>query len=259
MTLKEYIDEVKLRALRYNIHTTANDMLIATYINRGRQYAQQKTLSYLSQKYGAIIRISGNVGTIDALTSVTYSSGYTINSIRYALPADLIDITNVIISNRDTTTTPTTYWRKEARALDAQELTNIYNHSWNIPQFDRPVYSIENIIENNVGNSGKTLILAGLEVGTTPGSTLNLANITLEIWYIRAIQDMNIWTDLEVMLSPDLQELAINHALLNIVRDGADMQAYQSLQQDVNNRTKSISALYQVSKIEQVQELETNE
>ena len=161
---------------------------------------------------------------------------------------------------RYTSTIPTTYWRTEARKLDAQELTNIYSHSWNIPYFDRPTYSVENIIENNIGNSGKTLILAGLETATNiAGSTLNLDNITLEIWYIQAIPDMNIWTDLEAMLSPDLQELAINHALLNVVRDSVDMQTYQSLQHDINNRVKSISQLYQVTKIEQVQELETNE
>jgi len=260
MTLREYIDEVKLMSLRYGIHTRANDMLIATYVNRGRQSAQKQTLSYLTHKYGNIIRLVGSTGTLDALTSVTYSSGYIVNSIRYGLPADLIDITTAIVSYTDNTTTPATYWRKEARALDEKEITNVYNHSWNVPLMDRPTYSLENVIENTIGNSGKTLILAGLETATiVPGSTLNLANITIEIWYTQALADLNIWTDLETRLTPDLQELAVMYALLNVTRDLSDMQTYASIQQDLNKKIKSVSELYQVSKVEQVQELETNE
>lgn len=254
MTLQDYIDEVKLRSLRHDIHVKSNDLLIATYINRGRHQAQRAALSYGYNKFGSIAAISGALGVPDTLISSVDSMNRPINAIRYPMPSDLIDITNLAIFYNDTATG--TKWKKEARKVDEREAFGVHYNTWNMPSIERPVYYVESIIENAVGNVGNYLILAGLN---DDSALITLSDIMLQLWYIKAIPYLSVVTDTENWLSPDLQELAVYHAMLNVVRDNGSMQTYQSFQQDINKKIQTISQNYQINAIEEVRELATNE
>ena len=250
MTLQDYLDEVKLRLNRYNVVLDSNDLLLMTYINDGRRNSQRVSLPYVSQRYGTIIQIAGGSFTLFNPTSIAKPNNTIINTYSSVMPIDCIDVDNVIFDYTDSTTS--TAFRKEARRMDKEEVYNISMNNWNTPTIDRPTYTLEHLLFSNTPNRGKSLIVAGLQQA-------DLAKCNVTIWYVQVIPELNDPAELEVSLSPDLQELAIYYTMLALVRDNKPTENYQTLSMVLNRLIGNLTGVYQMQQVLPVKELETSE
>ena len=252
MTLQEYRDEVKLRLNRMNIVLDTNDILINLYINNNRDSAQRGLLAYNKERFGRIIKIPGSDLAIDNNVAInTYK--HNIRSYFALLPDNLISADIVLLTYKDNDYAIV----RECRPMDKQETYEAYRSKWALPVLDKPLYTIENIISGNTTN-GKKIIISGIN-DLVSGNDFDLSKVTLKIWYIAALDRLNLETDKEEFLSPEMQERVIYGTMLDCVRAMKDAEKYQSEIMSITNITKSISSEYQKSMVNESNILESNE
>ena len=253
MTLGEYVDETKLRLNRYNVVIDTNDVLIKGYINSGRRMAQRISLNYNKYNYGKIIIIPGN--TLIESSTIKRFDNSKIKTYSCGLPDDLIEptISTAVLTEPSK---PSVYM--ECTHYNVEEYSAIGRSSWNIPMMGNPVFTVEHIISDNKNAPVKKFTIAGLNT-LSDGNVFDLSKIVIYLHYIQTIPDLAAMKDVETFLTPDLQEYAIYQAMLACIRDMKATENYQTVTMDINRMVQSISASYQIQKVEDVTSLETNE
>lgn len=213
MTCRQYIDEVKLRLTRIGIVTKINDGEILTYVNRARRAVQMLVLPIYEQRFGAYVQIP--IATITADTTASAPANYfgrAINIYRVPLGIPVVDIISAYVSWTDANGVVV---RREARRVAKKEMHTINYHSWNLPSIDRPIYALETKqAEATPGQfSGDTIYLGGLEDNLTTTILTQTAPM-FEMWYTAPLADFQAYPEVEAVLSPDLEELAILQTML---------------------------------------------
>lgn len=223
MTLKDYIDEVILRALRYNIDVKSNTGLIATQINRARHEVTRQYLNILPDNFAQIGKIQAGTGI-----KVTLKNNYIITE--YKLPENLVSLYNVIgVSLKDGLT-----YRFPARLMTSQEAFGTFN-TWNKPSKSAPAYflktTFDQAVDTNINNPGVVAQASDysqylcISYGDLDPA---VEGIDLEIWYTAIIDDLEYWNganlnDTEI-LPIFMEEVVILYALLyvlEILNEGA--------------------------------------
>ena len=230
MLCRQYVDEVKLRLTRIGVTVDLSDSEIITYINRARRSVQMVVLPIFEQRFGAFISIPLTNAAQDVMSTVPANyTGEPVNIFRTNIPI-LIDVISAYITWTDPNGI---IKRREARRVSKKEMHTINNHSWNLPSIDRPVYAIEmKTLEATPGQTGGWAIyLGGLE--DTPTTTiLTQANPTFELWYTAPLADFQSLNEMENILSPDLEELAILQTMLYCLSNIEYIALKQSVQID---------------------------
>lgn len=252
MTLQEYRDEVKLRLNRINVVLDTNDMLINMYINNNRDSAQRSLLPYNKERFGRIIDIAGSELQPD-VNVASKSYAYNIKSYYCLLPDNLISADIAIVTYKGDGGDII----RECRPMDKQEVYEAYRSKWTVPVLDKPLYTIENIISGNTTN-GKKFIISGLN-SPISGDDFDFSKISIKLWYIAALDRLNLETDKEQYLSPEMQERVIYGAMLDCIRGMRDAEKYQSEIMTITNITKSINPDYQKGMANESNILESNE
>lgn len=213
MTAIDYIEEIKLRLSRFDVIKHLNDLLILSYINKGRQQAQRFTLESMPERYARISTFA--IGTAAVYTTTDYR-GKPVNLFPVALPNDFLKAYRVIL-NYTLNNVPKSW---EARYYTVNEIYNTNVLSVNPPMPYAPVYTVT---ANN--DTNYNILISGLDIppNSTIFATLGYTNISCEVWYTAAISEIEYrtagnTTDNEVTLPVPLEELVINYAMYHCLR-----------------------------------------
>ena len=258
MICRQYIDEVKLRLSRIGVVTKINDAEILTYVNRARRAVQMLTLPIYEQRFGAFVQIPIATITADTTSSAPVNYfGRATNIYRVPLGVPVIDIISAYISWTDTNNTIV---RRETRRIAKKEMHSINYHSWNLPSIDRPVYALETKqAEATPGQfAGDTIYLGGLE-DTLTTTILTQANPMFEMWYTAPLADFQAWNEVEPVLSPDLEELAIIQTMLYCLSNFQYIAQKQVVQADFELFKNIALSNYDMMKNKPIQVLPSEE
>ena len=254
MTVKEYIDEIKLRLNRLGVTKSLNDALILSYLNKARRDVQIATMSIMPERYGRrdVIQLSlGNNTFPDPDTMQhLYHPTMPIDVYRFRIPADYIEIVSLVLSGYE-------LGRREARKLVKPELHNIKTHGFNLPVWDRPIYVHEFKQQDYFANVDNWCYIAGVRKGQSLIFDIDL--IAVEIWAIVALADFDMKTEQEPVLSPDLEEYAIKQAMLYCTHDVEHVALYQSLKAQTEQYGETIMQNYTMMIDEPIQQLPSEE
>lgn len=247
MTIKEYIDEIKIRLSRIGITRDLDDMTLATYVNRARQQVQRFVMPITPDRYG-----KRKTFTIDGTTSedndYKVSIGYsnkTVDYWRFPLPDDYIDAEVCILEWE----IDEVIYRSEARQATKFELFNNSVNAFNVPSNHRPVYTTENLLAHS--NLGYPLTWSGKHFYISPGNITDLiakaTNIKVELWYKHSIYDLDYWLNDNDQVTPYyLDELVINFACQLCLRNISDERSIDSVEAESGILKKMIQELYTV-------------
>lgn len=96
MTAIDYIEEIKLRLSRFDVIKHLNDLLILSYINKGRQQAQRFTVEAMPERYGRISILPISPTFVANYTTTSYAGKVT-RMYPVNLPNDFINVYRVIL------------------------------------------------------------------------------------------------------------------------------------------------------------------
>src|SRR5574343_176845 len=182
LTVKQYVDEIKLRLRRFDVVLSLDDATIQTLLNRARREVQATTLGLMEYRYGRILvmpitivaagtnppgyNLNPNInasGVSEQITTITALNRASFNPVtiwQTYLPADFIDATGVIMHYLlPNSTSPTVTWNFAMRRVDKRELFTVQSHSWNPPTIVSPTYAIE----KNSTDSTVRMYFAGVD------------------------------------------------------------------------------------------------
>lgn len=257
---QDYIDEVKLRLLRYDVAYNLNDQKVLTYVNKARRDVQKSTMGLMQERYGKIWReqLTENFdANIDVMAS--YAGGRRCRVQTVDLPVDFIDVVVTILEWRRETVT----YRSEARRMVKKEMYNIQMNAWNMPSMWRPVYILERLkkYERDSTNIGNHINILGLDIdnGRSLFDVADSGTIYLESWYIAALDDLenyilpstlaaNYHGDTEYTVPPDVEELVIYHTMMSCLKDIKEYAAAQILAGEIRTLEGMVAEHYAVTK-----------
>ena len=231
MTARQYIDEIKLRLTRIGVVTKINDAEILTRVNRSRRAIQMMAMPVFEQKFGAYAILPIATITADSTSSAPVNNfGSVANIYRVPLGFPIIDVISASIVWTDTSGQ---ILRRECRKVAKREMNTVNYHAWNCPTIDRPIYALESKYREATPTqlAGQTLYLGGLE--DSPATTiLSMTNPSVELWYVAPLSDFAQLNELEAVLSPELEELAIQHTMLGCLSNYEYIALKQTVQTD---------------------------
>lgn len=255
MTVKNFIDEIKLRLSRIVSGIEVNDYELVDMINNHRLAVQRATIPYLYNRYGDIINIPFNAGTLDTdMINQNYVAGINYVVYQYNLPDNFIQPINLIFQHRinDNETI-----RREARQISEREIYTVLLHDWIQPSYDNPVYATKQYsvtIAPELPGSNKLI------VGFTYDSNLGDPTTWLggwQLWYVRALDMLDYDNDLEFTLSPDLEQLVILEVIKNILQDISPTTDLSMIRRDIQMAYQNLQQNYYIEEAMKVQLLES--
>lgn len=249
MTVREYIDSVKLRLQRIGITRTLNDALILNYINKARRNVQVETLGLFESRYGRrdVFQLNNIALDQDDSNTHLYYQDTQINVVRFPLPVDYIDIATLWLVRQD----QNGFVYREARKVNKREFFNVRSHCFNMPTSDRPIYAIETKQFDVRGSGGNICYLSA-------GAT-DISNASVEIYAVVALQDFDQWDEQELVLSPDLEEYAVKQAVLYCLNDVEYLEIKDILLAELNEYKNMLMTNYKISKDQPIEILPSQE
>lgn len=221
MTARDYIDEVKVGLLRYEISTFFSDPEILSYINRARRDAQRLTIGRYPERYSVILNVT-----------LTEDAGLYPGRYYAVLPDGIMDIVGVYLNYTDINTTAAVSSR--ARQSSYRELSSILTHSWNAPSIKEPAYLMQRspiTDENNL-----YLFIGDLTLDINDYAT----GVSVEIWATVAIGEIEDYDiagadDTEVIVPTMFEELVILLALKTCIEKTHDQAAIGGVMVEIND------------------------
>lgn len=240
MTAREYIDDIKLRLLRYGVDADLNSELILTFINKARRSVQRILLPLYPERFATIFTVTHSAGNINnnlSLTSNTAMSYVNSDVYTYALPSWFIDSYEVIV--RWNSILHGGVWTSRARRFSQQEMNTVLSNTWNAAVMEDPMYSSE-----FVGNQ-PFLNISGL----TPIQADASGNVSIDIYSIVALsslEDVNTGgvSDTETVIPSFAEEIVIYEAMLLCLEVLNQPVAYQMVEQEKSFVESSIVMNY---------------
>lgn len=250
MTIKEYIDEVKIRLTRIGVARDIDDIFLATYINRARQQAQRFVMPITPDRYGKVRRynLTGLANDIDQPTSYV---GKDVQYWRLDLPDDFLDVHSCIVEWQ--LASNSTIYRAEARQATKFEMYNSAMNPYTSPMRIRPVYILENVLNDPVvmNDPGKTILISA---GDNDSLELDTNYIECQLWYVHSLYNLDYWLNDNDQVTPYyLEELVINFAIQMALRNINDEKALDAVDAEVKALEKLVKELY-IVKTDMVQQ-----
>jgi len=248
MILAEYIDFLKIRLKRYFAGAVVSDVSISNYINTARRKVQNYVLPFMSDRFGNVINIPFNNGVQDpTIQNIQYGTrAYQV--FIYGMPADLLSIDNVYMMWQGASV----LYKKQCRQSSKREVYTISIHDWNVPTIDSPIFAYEYDV------FARTILLyIGATFDQATMTSLTNLNATLQVWYVQALLELTEPTDMELYLSPELQELVILEAIKNLLIDYYPSVNLNLINQELMSAFETLMTAYQLDVQTQVEELST--
>lgn len=268
MTIKSYIDEIKVRLYRAGIQEFTNDSMLATYINRARRDVQSHSIGLREERYGKIYKTTiDNTNAINTLIS-TVNNTYNdvpVNQYIVPLPNDVLDIKVVTIDY----SINGTLRQAEARKVELSELQRVSESAWVRPKIEAPIYARElpytetNLpAPTNLGG-GYVIYVSGLDVSNTQAlfDISDNSVVNVKVYYTSALSELELFPtpDDEITIPPELEELVILTALKYIAPYfGADLLYIEALRES-NNLASYLQQNYQTMMAKDSHLLPSNE
>lgn len=240
MTAQDYIDEIKLRLKRHKVSQEMSDAEILTYANRARNQVQKLTMGLFPERYSRVWDIGIGVQDIESLydqtntyAAVTSPSSY-VQVARIVLPNDFISM-EVCKIRYDLLRRVEV---SEARPVTMSELYKACMHSFNYPNFTSPVYTVERV-------GGQYVLYLAPSIS---GTTLDLYQMSAEIWYVAAVMDLqnlagsgveDVDTQIPIEFQPLVMDFAELYILMRIIPE--------ALPQMVTMEIKRLSELLKIN------------
>jgi hypothetical protein len=208
MKAKEYIDEIKLRLDRMVVGLTIDTFELLHELNAARREVQIRLLPFLGNRFGSILKTNFNLASIDTKyidQNYDPTSQYVVYS--FAMPDAFIRPVAVYVDNDNVI-----FNRYEARPSTLQELYGAVLNKWMLPRFDDPMYAYV-YHSNNL----KEIKIA---IGNAPYVATEVAagRLVLEIWYVRALDLLDINSDVDNLLPLDSQEIVILEVIKRVMQ-----------------------------------------
>lgn len=232
MTVQQYLDEVKLRLLRYQVATDFDDLLIVSALNRAREIVVFQTLDIYPNLFITNMNydIRGNGRLEPDLSGITNYHNTLIDVYEFSLPADFIKALEVWVLWE--TSEGITEWR-QVRLVSAKEFYFTLKHAFNTSQVSTFVgMTQESIVD------GRAYFYLGIPKAIVDDN--NIDKISLKIFYHFLPAPLELYNDTQVgikvlpsvfdaenIIPSFLEELVIQQTLLILLTGIDQANAYQ--------------------------------
>jgi hypothetical protein len=248
----DYLDEIKLRLVRYQVAVT-DDIMVLTYLNRARRQVFNITKDLYPERYGDLIEIP-----IDK-TAIQLQSGIKLNFASIpivvyetGLPNNYVDESVVLVSWNRGTNEEEDWVQRQARSTTKEELFGSTRSAYTTPTIWNPIYCWE----RNLGN---------LTYGIEPNTSFYKLLITgfdyngvcfldehpetkIILYYIYGLDELALG-DTDTVIPDIYYEFVIYYAMLYLMQNIQNDNVKDSINIEIQNMLGLIKQNYDVAEV----------
>ena len=249
-TMRQYLDELKIRLNRKDLADIFNDVQLNRIINRSRRLVQSATLDGYQYLYGktAVYQNINSILQTDKVPHYIVRDGYVVLS----MPDDLLDVCTVEISYKRKNIER----RTEARKVSQEEENRIAKSPWTSMYTISPTY----YLRQSDNWQGYEMVVAGINP-----QSVNISNLKIYINYLYLIKELEYVAlnlsdtsdEMETELPLQLQELVLLYSLLHCRIKFTPKEGLQQINEEIASYEELIGVSYAIEINEQTQETES--
>lgn len=241
MTLRQYLDELKLRLMRYEVNTTFDDLYIASVVNNARQNVVLSVLDIYPNLFVTDVNfaLGANAPRDNLYFQVVNYQGVTLDAIRVQMPPNFIKPIECWFVYQDQN--GVTEW-KQIRIVDKKEFYFAIRHAYNTTHPTTLLGHFEQLISD-----GRVYFTFAVPMAITTSG--QFGNFVLRVFYhflpdqLELFDDVavgaqvvpnNTNSDLENVIPTFLEDLVIKESLVELLSNIDQVNALQRAKDELN-------------------------